>query len=138
MVQEATRRKSKLAAICDELFPELTYIYKNPNATAALALRQRFPTPHAVATASQEELRAVRVGTFPSEAKLAQLRQLAEDSIGSKDVGRQRGLVLAQRQLITELQLFQSHLEELENEMVGILASARGPRYPRLMNDWSH
>ena len=63
---------------------------------------------------------------------------VAEDSIGSKDVGRQRGLVLEQRQLITELQLFQSHLEELENEMVGILASARGPRYPRLMNDWSH
>ena len=47
LVQECTRRKNKLTAICDELFPELTQVLKDPNLPTALALREHFPTPHA-------------------------------------------------------------------------------------------
>ncbi len=36
LVNETTQRKNKLTAICDELFPELTQVFKNPNPTIAL------------------------------------------------------------------------------------------------------
>jgi len=45
LVQESTQRKNKLTSICDELFPELTRLLRNPNLPTALALRTRFPTP---------------------------------------------------------------------------------------------
>src|SRR2546423_2627381 len=77
LIQESTRRKNKLTAICDELFPELTNIYKDPNSPSALSLRVKFPTPHAVARASRVELNGIRKGNYPSEAQLMRLQQLA-------------------------------------------------------------
>lgn len=60
LVNEATQRKNKLTAICDEIFPELTKVFKNPNLTVALELREKFPTPQAIATTSLVALREVR------------------------------------------------------------------------------
>ena len=57
LMQESTQRKNKLTAICDELFPEYTQIFKNPNIGTALAIREQFPTPHAIATASLTALK---------------------------------------------------------------------------------
>src|SRR5947209_3857298 len=96
LVNESTQRKNKLTAICDELFPEFTKVFKNPNLRTALDLREKFPTPHAVATASLRALREVRKKSFPSEAQLVLLQQLAAQSIGTKDLARQRGLLLEQ------------------------------------------
>lgn len=45
LVRESTQRKNKLTSICDELFPELTCLLRNPNLPTDLALRLRFPTP---------------------------------------------------------------------------------------------
>ncbi len=59
LVREATQRKNKLIAICDEIFPELTQVLKDPTLPTALAIRERFPTPHTLATAS---LSALAVG----------------------------------------------------------------------------
>src|SRR5437588_8638726 len=67
LANEATQRKNKLTAICDELFPELVQVFKNPNLPRALDLREKFPTPHAVATASLVALREVRRNSHPSE-----------------------------------------------------------------------
>ena len=66
LANEATQRKNKLTAICDELFPELVQVFKNPNLPRALDLREKFPTPHAVATASLVALREVRRNSHPS------------------------------------------------------------------------
>ena len=128
LVHEATRRKNKLTAICDELFPEFSALFKDPNAVGALALREAFPTPHAIVTAAQAELVALRVGHHPSEAKLRQLQAVAATSIGTHDLGRQRGLVLEQRQLIRELRMLQAHIAELDAEISHIIASAREGR----------
>ena len=49
LIQERTQRKNKLTSICDEVFPEFTQVFKDPNLPSALALRERFPTPAAVA-----------------------------------------------------------------------------------------
>jgi transposase len=125
LIHEATRRKNKLTAICDELFPEFAQIFKDPNAAAALALRERFSTPQAVATASMTDLAALRVGTHPSAAKLARLQAAAAESIGVRQVGRQRGLILEQRQLIQELRLLQTHLGELDTEIGHIVEQSR-------------
>jgi hypothetical protein len=66
LTRESTQRKNKLTAICDELFPELTRVFKNPNLPVALSVRESFPAPHAVATASLEMLRRARLGNHPS------------------------------------------------------------------------
>lgn len=125
LVNEATQRKNKLTAICDELFPELIKVFKNPNLQTALDLRERFPTPQTVATASLGSLREVRRWNRPSDADLLLLQQLAAHSIGIKDVTRQRGLVLEQGLLIRELRLMQTHLEQLEEEIYRIVERCR-------------
>ncbi len=125
LANEATQRKNKLTAICDELFPEFTQVLKNPNLTIALDLREKFPTPHAVATASLIALREVRRGCRPSEGQLAKLQELAAQSIGTKDMARQRGLVLEQGLLIKELRLIQEHMERLDMEVAQIVEHSR-------------
>ncbi len=125
LVNEATQRKNKLTAICDEVFPEFTQVFKNPNLTIALELREKFPTPQAVATASITELREVRKRNRPSEAEFTLLQQLAPQSIGTKDVARQRGLILEQTLLIKELRLIQEHLQRLEEEICQIVEHCR-------------
>jgi len=58
----------------------------------ALAIREQFPTPHAIATASATALAASRTKSRPSNAQLAELQLLASQSIGTKEVVRQRSL----------------------------------------------
>jgi transposase len=125
LIQETTRRKNKLTAIYDEVFPEFTQIFKDPNLPSALAFRQQFPTPQAVATARLDTLCKVRVGRYPATAKLVELQTLAAQSIGTKDIARQRGLVLEQAQLIKELQLMQDHIAELDREIMATVAQSR-------------
>jgi transposase len=125
VVNESTQRKNKLTAICDELFPEFTQVFKNPNLPIALDLRQQFPTPQAVAAASLAALRQVRKRNHPSEAQLARLQSLAAQSIGTKDLARQRGLLLEPELLSKELRLIQDHLERLEGESCQIVAPCR-------------
>jgi transposase len=128
LVRESTRRKNKLTAICDQLFPEFTQVFKDPNGATALAVRAAFATPHAVATASNTALCALRVGTLPSNAKLAALQELAATSIGLKDLARQRSLAFEQEQLIAELRLIQDHLAKLDAEIERIIAQSREGR----------
>lgn len=129
LTTESTRRKNKLTAICDELFPELTRIFHNPNGLTALVFRERFPTPAAITTASLSALQDARgkARTF-SNQKLLELQRLAAESIGTKDVARQRGLVFEQQQLIEELRLITAHLEALEAEMMQVVEHAREGR----------
>ncbi|MBO0783108.1 MAG: transposase [Ktedonobacteraceae bacterium] len=66
--QEANQRRNKLTAIGDELFPEFTKVFHDPNSPTALLYREKFPTPHTIATATLPALRALRLrNSFPSE-----------------------------------------------------------------------
>jgi transposase len=126
LVQESTQRKNKLTAICDELFPELTRLLRNPNLPTALALRSRFPTPADLAAATFWELREARGRTCSvSNAKLLELQRLARQTIGVTDPARVRGLVLAQKQLIAELKLLEEHLAELEAQIMQVVEQSR-------------
>ena len=125
LVNEETQRRNKLTAICDEMFPEFTHIFRDPNRPIALDLREKFPTPQAIATASPIALREVRRRNHPSEAQLIQLQACAAQSIGTKNVARQRGLVLEQSLLIKELRLIQEHLERLDTEICQIVEHSR-------------
>ena len=53
------------------------------------------------------------------------LQQLADQSIGTKDLARQRGLLLEQELLIKELRLIQNHLEQLEGAICQIVEQCR-------------
>src|SRR5256886_10037892 len=87
LIQESTQRKNKLTAICDEVFPELTRVVKDPNSLFALALREQFPTPQALAAISLTTLVKIRGGARSiSEAKLLELQRLAAQSIDRKSV----------------------------------------------------
>lgn len=124
--QESTQRKNKLTSLCDQLFPEITQIFKNPNLPTALLLRERFPTPQALAAAPLTVLQEVRgKNHYFSDAKLLALQQLASQSIGVKDAIRQRSLILEQQQLIKELRLIQEHIEQLEAEIHQIIEHSR-------------
>ena len=128
LVRESTQRRNKLTAICDELFPELTRIFRDPNGAIALTYRQQFPIPQAYAAATLEDLQALRPRSYPSNAQLAELQRLAAQSIGTKDPTRQRGLVLEQQQLIAELLLMQRHIAALEDEIHATIATSREGR----------
>jgi len=121
----STHYRNKLTAICDELFPELVQVFHDPNLPTALAFREAFPTPHAVAVASLNDLRVVRQRNFPSEAQLLRLQQLTKETIGTTDLDRQRGLVLEQGLLIRELRLIQEHLETLHTTITDIVQNCR-------------
>src|SRR5262249_43451505 len=121
-----TQRKNRLTSICDELFPELTRLLRNPNLPTALALRSRFPTPREMAAATFWELREARGRTCSvSNAKLLELQRLASQSIGITDPARVRGLVFEQKQLIAELAMLGDHLESLEAEIALIVEHSR-------------
>lgn len=125
LTQEGTRRKNKLIAICDELFPEFTRIFHDPNLPMALALREKFPTPSAIATASLTSLAEFRTRSRPSNDELVELQRLASQTIGTKDLVRQRSLLLEQNQLIQELKLLQEHLQQLDAEIEKIVERSR-------------
>lgn len=126
LVREATQRKNKLIAICDEVFPELVQILKDPNLPTALALRERFPTPAALATASLSALQEARGKNRQlSDTKLLYLQRLAAQSVGTKDILRQRGLLIEQTQLIRELRLLREHISQLEKEIIAIVEQSR-------------
>ncbi|GHO86307.1 IS110 family transposase [Dictyobacter formicarum] len=129
LVHEATQRKNKLTAICDEVFPEFTRILHDPNGPTALALREHFPTPAALATASLSALKEVRGKAHNiGNDRLLELQRLATESIGTKDIVRQRGLILEQTQLTRELHLLQEHIAQLEREITTIVVQAREGR----------
>lgn len=98
----------------------------DPTLPTALALRERFPTPQALASAGLALLQEVRGSAFLlTDAKLLELQRLAAESIGTRDLIRQRGLVLEQTQLIRELKVLQEHIGQLEREMKVIVEQAR-------------
>lgn len=123
--QECIRRKNKLIAICDEVFPEMSQVLKDPNLPTALSIREQFPTANAVATAPLSSLIALRAKSRPRLEQLVQLQQLARESIGITDVVRLRGLLLEQDQLIKELRLLQEHMQQLDSEIGSIVKDCR-------------
>lgn len=123
--RETTRRKNKLTAITDELFPELTQVYANPNSPSALALRTAFPSSRALLAATLDELAATRKRTFPSRTRLSHVQALAAHTIGTKDESRITSLLIEQKQLIAELTLLDTHLEQLDAEIAKAVAASR-------------
>jgi transposase len=122
---QSTQLRNKLTAICDELFPEFIQIFRDPNREWALAYREKFPTPQALAAASIAMLQEVRARNFPSDAQLLKLQQLARETIGTKDRDRQHGLLIEQGLLIKELRVVQEHLDILQTTISEVVANSR-------------
>jgi len=128
LVREATQRKNKLTSICDQLFPEFTEVFKNPNRETALAIRAKYPTAHAIATAPLSELCALRTGSLPSRANLARLQDLAAQTIGVRDHLSQRALAFEQGMLIEELLLLGRNTGKVEAQIEEIVSISREGR----------
>ncbi|GHO60655.1 hypothetical protein KSB_91300 [Ktedonobacter robiniae] len=122
---QSTQLRNKLTSICDQRFPELTQIFRDPNREIALAYREKFPTPHAIATTSMVDLQALRPRSFPSDAQLLKLQQLARETIGIQDKDRQQGLLIEQGLLMKELRIVQEHLGVLQTRISEVVTSSR-------------
>jgi Transposase and inactivated derivatives len=126
LAKEATRYKNSLIAISDELFPEFTQIFRDPVGPVALNVREAYLTPAEMVGAPLDALKACRgKGHRPSEADFVLLRDLAKTTIGIKNQGRIESLCLKQRQLITELRLTQSYIDEIESVIIKLVAERR-------------
>ncbi len=125
ITSDTTRRKNKLTAIVDEMFPELTKVYADPNTPSALALRQKYPTPQSIIEASIDDLCATRLHRRPGRASLAQLQVLAAQTIGTKSEHRLASLIVEQEQLIAELTLLNKHVEALEKQIAPLVQESR-------------
>ncbi len=124
--KDITIRRNRLTSIADEIFPELTQVFVDPNKATALNIRSKFPTPADIAAASLDDLCACRESKRPSKENLKRLKdELALQSIGIKDSSRLYGLILEQTQLITELRIMQGHLETLKTEIEQIISESR-------------
>jgi transposase len=133
LVHESTQRKNKLTAICDQLCPEFTQVFKDPNSAAGLAVREQYPTAYALATADLDELCAAKGihRNRPGRAELARLQDLAAHSIGVHDPHRLDVLVFEQQQLIRELHLIQDHLDAIDTRVAHSLEHSREGRIVR-------
>lgn len=125
LVSEQVTRKNRLTSICDQLFPELRTVLRDVNGVGALAVRARFPTPAMIVAASMDDLRSVRVGSYPSESNLSKIREVARDSIGLRDPLRLRALTCEQDQLIGEYRLAEIHLAQLDAFILPTINSSR-------------
>lgn len=125
LTQEMTRHKNKLIAICDQLFPEFTQVFADPNGDTALNIREAFPSAAAIASAPLDALKSCRTWRRPSTKDLMRLQELARTSIGCCDEARLRGLRFEQQQLITELRTLSTHLDTLDAEISEVLADSR-------------
>jgi Transposase IS116/IS110/IS902 family len=131
LLHACTRRKNKLTALCDQLFPEVPQVWRDPNSPTALRVRERYPRAAAVATADLEALWAVKGRTHPGRKQLASRQTRAAHSIGVHDPLRLQGLVFAQEQLMHELQLLERHLQEIACKEEHILQASREGRILR-------
>ena len=125
LIRERTQRKNKLTSILDEIFPEFTQVYDDPNSPSALALREKFPAPEDIAGACLDELCATRLRSVPGNAAIEHLQVLARTTIGVRDPHRCFALLIEQRQLIAELRLLDQHIDELERHIRVIIADSR-------------
>ena len=128
LITESTRRKNKLTAICDELFPEFTRVFKNPNLPWALAVREAYPTPQALLDVPEDHIGGLIArsgGRIIPDVYVQQLRTLASGTIGTHDPVRVEALVFEQGQLIRELWMLQDHLEQLDDRIAQIVAHSR-------------
>lgn len=126
ITQAITRTKNKLTAICDEIFPEFTEVFRDPNALIALAFRSRFPTPVLLSQSTVDELRTVKQGSgSPSRQKLEKLLLLANKSIGVTKSSRVASLVFEQDQLIESIRLLRVQIDALDNKIETIVRASR-------------
>jgi transposase len=123
--QQVTRAKNRLIAICDEIFPEFTEVFRDPNAMIALELRSLFGTPAVIAAASLEELRQVSRNRLPGDRKLLALQEIARVSIGTTDTLRVAALLEEQQQLIEEYRLLDRQRDAMEARIETLVQYSR-------------
>lgn len=109
-----TQLLNKLTAISDQLFPEMTKIYKCTHSPSALALREQFPSPADIAGAKMDDLLATRLHYKPGRLQMVELQELARQTVGLTDPIVVDRLLFEQKQIIEELRLLEKQVKEIE------------------------
>jgi transposase len=124
--ERSTKRRTALYNQLHDLvflfFPEFLQVMKDLKTRSAQYLLNHYPAPQEVRELGSETLR--RILRKVSRGKLAQKRaqalyEAAQQSVGLKE--GQRGILLEMRHLLSELDLLEGFIDQLEREMVSIL-----------------
>ncbi len=125
LVRDITRTKNRLTALCDELFPEFTQMFADPNGKTALRIRRMFAEPTAIASATLFDLRVLKEHGKPNDTLLLRLKETAASSVGTQDVGRRQGLVFEQTQLLEQMEMQTRQREALDTEIIRLVGECR-------------
>ena len=127
VVKQRTRLKIQLTAYMDQVFPELQYFFKSGfHHKTCYALLKEAPSPDMIAsmhlTHLTHLLKSNSHGRFKKETAL-ELRVLAQKSVGTSD----RSLSIQVTHTISQIELLNDQLIEIENEMTDIVTSLDSP-----------
>ena len=126
LTHEIVSMENRLTAIADEIFPELSELFVDPNAPSLLPIRDAFPTPEAIRAVTLDQVLAARTSkTHPGREKLELLQQVAAQSIGTRDVCRSQSLLIEQSQLIRRLQAARADAETLTKQIETLIVGSR-------------
>ena len=124
-IKQRTRLKIQLTAYVDEIFPELQYFFKSGlHQESVYALLKEAPTPETIASMHMTHLatllKTTSHGHFTKE-QTKELRVLAQKSVGAND----STLSIQITQSIEQIELLDSQLKKIEEEMTDILSTTK-------------
>lgn len=122
-VKQRTRLKIQLTSYVDQVFPELQYFFKSGiHHKGCYALLKEAPSPDSIASMHLTHLTHLLSsnshGRFKKETAV-ELRILAQKSVGTSD----NSLSIQISQSIAQIELLDSQLKLIENEMTDIVRS---------------
>jgi len=123
LVQERTARYSLLHHSIELLFPEFRAVFRGVTGPGARRVLRHFPTPAAVLAHSADEMRRLLSADGRrrvNSTKLAQLRAVAEQSVGACE--GTTGMQYALMDTLRELDSLDSRLHDVELEIGRLLA----------------
>jgi len=127
LVKQRTRAKIKLHALVDQIFPELHKFFKSGiKIGCAKALLKRFPLPNDVLKARIDTLTKLLKSTSKGkyrEAKAAELKEYASNSIGHND----QTLALGVKLIVEQIELYDRQVDETEAAIAEIMQAIDSP-----------
>lgn len=136
LARQMTRARNQLVAISDLLFPEFHLVFKDVNNPTARIFRLHFPTASDMAHASFSDLLACRIYYYPGRDALIRLQELAAHSIGVKEPGCVRALILEQALLIKQLNVLEENEEAIKAEISAIVEESRAGQIIMSLGDF--
>jgi len=130
LVKERTRITNLIKGLLDGIFPEFTWVFKDPSGLTALSVLAAYPIPGVISSMTEEEfvstIRASHCGLLKKK-KLRALYLVAETSIGIEPGAKAVSLEIAF--LVEKLRLIKRQLRSLEETLIELVDQSEEGKY---------